>query len=190
MTEAIVRVNDEGQAEDYTLTEYTDAGGSMTTAITLLRDAALAAEGALADDVRHNAGVVERAMEEDCSVVRIAVPFWFRQKDDEVAETFGSEDSIYALVEDYSDKAWRIIASRTTSMGDRWYNYEWTFVPKSMSTVTSVVGFTDPEDAREALHEARSIRQDQWQQEKDDWESAKEGGWEDMLDHVDGEEDN
>lgn len=180
-----IRVTDEGESRDLEIPAYCDEGGSPATARRLIQYGMMVSEGQLAGYAEHNADVVERAQEEDCFYARISVPFWFRQDDDEVAETFDGDDRINALVEDYSDSAWRIIASETNSgRAGVWFNYEWTFVPKSLATVTRAVGWTSADDAKDAIDVAREIERQIREQDQEEWERAQEQGWEAMLDHV------
>lgn len=134
-----IEIEAEGDSHSFSPQEYADSDetlGSSARANKLLRTQHLVESEELPEEVQHNPDVAERALEEGAFYARISVPFWFKKDDDEVYDTFGDDDAIYAMVEDYSDGAWRIIASETSSMGDQWFNWEWTFVPKSLTTVT------------------------------------------------------
>lgn len=184
MTDAHIAVVDEGERTKYTPEEYVDEGGSPLTAKLLTYKNAALAEGQLGDEVQHNDHVVDRADEEDAVVARIEVPYWFRQKDDEVAETFDGDDRMTALVEDYSDKAWRIIAGEEGIGGDFWFTWEWTFVPKSVARVTLPAGWSDPAEAKDLHDRFGELERELREAREEAWENADD--WEEKLEVVDG----
>ena len=177
-----VIIESEGERMEMSVEEYVEETRRDAGTAILARNQGFIAEGVLSEKVRHNEKVVNRAMEEEgVRFARIRVPFWFRQQDEEVAETFEQDDEIYALVEDYSEKAWRIIASENSAPGDIIFNYEWTFIPKSLATVTWVdvrnIGEAE-KIGREAHEVSRRIREE----EEEAFENAD--GWEEKLEEV------
>lgn len=185
MTQEIVRVH-EGEREQFTTEEYAEEGGSLTMASLLASGQAKIEEDTLADEVRHNDYVVERALEEDdVYFAEIRIPGWFVIDDDDLSEEFdvghpGATLEVRGLIEDYSDGAWRIIAKETDSMaGDQWFNYAWCFVPKSVSTLT-FVPVEGEEDAWEFKDEAHEVRK------ANRVEFDEDAGWEEKLEEIEG----
>ena len=151
-----VTVEDEGEKRTYQPNDAVQSGISRNTIAILARKQARLADGSMEDDVMHNDEIVTRARDEGCFVAEISVSYWMRKNDDEIAETFDGDDKITALVEDYSDDAWRIVAKQQRGLsGDYWFTWAWTFLPKSQSTVVRVEGVETVDEAwelRDSLH--------------------------------------
>lgn len=147
MVEATVTVTDEAEVTNYSISEALDGGISANRLNVLASKQGQLEQGCLEDTVQHNPEVVSRARDEGCFVASISVSYWMRSNDDEIAETFDGNDRILALVEDYSDDAWRIVGKQQSGLsGDFWFTWAWTFVPKSQSTVVQMDG-VDSEEA-------------------------------------------
>lgn len=174
---------DEGESESMSIEEYIEEGGSPNFASIMVREQDLLESGQLIDEVQHNSNIVKRAIDEGAFFGKIRVPFWFRQDDEEVNEAFDGEDSMQGLIEDYSEKAWRIIAKKQTGLsGDRWYTWSWTFVPKSLSQVLRAEapkGEKERLDIEEAIYEVRKAKREK---EEEAWEKAD--GWEEKLEQI------
>jgi hypothetical protein len=180
MSEPTIVVNDEGEQNEYSLDEYVNETRRWAGTSVMAQTEAALQRGDLPEKVRHNDHVVERAMEEDdVHYARLRVPYWFVQKDDEARELMGRDDQKDVLIEDYSEKAWRVIASETDSMaGDQWFNYEWVFLPKSVVTVTHM----EMEDhSRDAVDEIVSDIHSSEEEFEDEWDDMD---WEEKADAV------
>lgn len=122
-------------------------------------------EDRLLDAVKRNADVVERALEEDVFVGEIRIPGWFVNNDEELSEEHGHQHPgaslrIRGLVEDYSDKAWRIVAAERDELPGLIYEYEWTFVPKSQVAMIRLLGVDDVDTADQVSRVTSEIRRD------------------------------
>ena len=169
-----VEIADGGDVDHYSLSEYVHEGGSASALSVIAAKQAMLSDGTLVDEVQHNEHVVERAIDEGAFVARVSIPYWFVNKDDEVQDTFGAKhENVTCLVEDYSEKAWRVIAQDAGAHGDSWFNWAWTFLPKSVVRVTHVEGVEDRDhywdDLYDEIHDARiAHREDDWGDEWDD----------------------
>lgn len=180
-----VEVTSEGQSEKYGAEEAAERRvGDATQARRLVRrNAALEAEE-YASRLNDSERIAERARDEGAVVAKVEVPFWFRDKDEEVAETFNGQDRITALVEDYSEDAWRIIASeRDDISGGKVLGWEWTFLPKSVATVITVGGWSSPRESREFYEELAEARKQKMEERRREHEEAD--GWEEKMEALD-----
>lgn len=169
MVEATVTVTDEAEVTNYSISEALDGGISANRLNVLASKQGQLETGCLKDTVQHNPEVVERARDEGCFVASISVSYWMRSNDDEIAETFDGNDRILALVENYSDDAWRIVGKQETTMRGRssWFTWAWTFVPKSQSTVVQMKGVDSEEAAWELRDQINNDRFDDIKAERD-----------------------
>lgn len=131
-----VKIHSEGEVEELTPDEADDAKLKAPLVRKMARLDAYT-EDELAKAVKHNENVVRRAFEEDdVHVANFSVAYWLEKEDDEVGEMMENRSRVTGLVEDYSEDAWRVIATEVDAFGgDFWFSYEWTFMPKSASTV-------------------------------------------------------
>lgn len=185
MHDVQIRVTDDGETDSYEPTEY-GAEASYTRAVRLIRNGIAYEQDELREqDNLHNEDVLARAKEEDDSFYgTIRVPFWFRDDDEEVRETFDGDDRVTGVVEDYSEKAWRIIAVEDNhGRAGVYWHYAWTFVPKSLGTVTRAVGWSGVEEARRAAADVREARQEAKEARDQEWEDADD--WEERLEVLD-----
>lgn len=182
---AFVEVIDEGQSDKYGAEEAAERRvGDAVQAKRLVRKNAALEAGEYASGINQSEAIADRAREEDAFVAKIEVPFWFRDKDDEVAETFNGQDRITALVEDYSEKAWRIVASERHDVGGGMVlGWEWTFLPKSVATVVRVGGWSSPRESREFYDELGDAMRRKREERKQEMEDAD--GWEERMDALD-----
>lgn len=179
-TQARIVRTENGETTTYTPAEYVEAGGSLAGVINMAIRQGILAEGLLAEDVVDNKRIVERATEEDVFVGRVDVPGWLVNDKDGLTRSTGSVHpgatiTVDGLVEDYSEKAFRVVAREDDVHGDAVYHYAWAFLPKSQVTVTRVEGVEDREAGwafQRAAQEARRAHRDaggeEWSWDKDD----------------------
>jgi len=168
--QVIDRDDDVTTVEEYTVDEYHAEGGNLSTITSLLDVQAYIAEGTLASTVMRREDIVERAMEEDVFAAKIEIPGWFVNGDDELAETFGNVHpgatvTMKGLTEDYSEKAWRVIAVEDENAPGLSYDYEWTFLPKSVVKLFRLSGINGIEDADKMSNlvvEVRRRKEEEW----------------------------
>lgn len=173
-----VIVNKNGERSAFGVEEYVAEKGSRALVSVIARVNAQIATGTLRDEVRRNEHVVDRALQEDGVFYgKVVLPYWLAQ------DKMKGQTHIEGLVEDYSPKAWRVIATEADSFGSTWFSYTWAFLPKSQVTVTTVEGIESIEDAREFT--SRSIKADAEARKAHDeaWEAAE--SWEEKLALVD-----
>ena len=149
-----IRVYDEGEVSVRDIAKtVADREIGINTIRSLLDVQAYLDEGILEGAVDRQQGVVERSLEEDVFAGKVYVPGWFVNEDDELSEEYGSMHpggtlEIEGLVEDYSEKAFRIVARKEPDIPGLVYEYEWTFLPKSVVTLVRLtdVGSLDTAD--------------------------------------------
>jgi len=176
----VVRYTPDGR-EEFGVEEFVEHGGSAATVSLLAKDQALLTTGELPDYVNHNSETVERAMEEEVFVAEVKFLGWLVNDDPDNPERWqkahpGETVSGRFLVENYSDDAWRLIAEEAGGGLGTWYNYRWTFIPKSKSRLTRVVGV----ESREESDAVGSVAHETYREKMYD-------SWDKSLEEVDNE---
>lgn len=178
------QIVDEGDKTTVEVGEwFSEHCGSHYLVNELLDQTAYLAEDMLVDAVDAQEGVVERALEEPVFVATVRIPGWFVNGDDELSEEHGSMHpgdhlEMTGLVEDYSDKAWRVIARKKDEQPGLIYDYEWTFLPKSVVTLFRLIDVNSIEEADSVSKVGRAVRRRQIEE----WSDMS---WEEKLEEID-----
>jgi hypothetical protein len=165
-----VTVIDEGVRTEYELIQAINEGVSIPTVKSLLDVQTALDEEMLVSSVDRNSHVAERAVEENVFAGQIILPGWFVNNDAELSDKYGEMHpgarlTIEGLVEDYSEPSWRVVASRDVELPGLIFEYEWTFLPKSVVTLIRLDGIGDMVTAdrvSEAINRYRRNKTDEW----------------------------
>lgn len=181
MTDARVRVSTPDGDQEFSPAEYVREGGSGVTVSLLARDQSLLETGRLVEMCDHNTDVVERALQEDVFVGEARFKGWLVNDKQNAVDAWGEQHpgatlSGRFLIEDYSEKAWRLVAEEIGGMSGRWFGYRWVFLPKSQCRVTRVVGVDSEEVADDVSAEAHEAER-----------AIRDAGWEAQLDTIESE---
>lgn len=181
MSDVVVEAFTPDGRREYGVEEFVEQGGSAATVSLVAKDQAMLDSGELPEYVRHNPEVVERAMEEDVFVAEVKFQGWLVNDDDDNPESWqkahpGETLSGRFLVEDYSEKAWRLIAEEMGGTAGTWYNYRWVFIPKSKSRLFRVRGV----ESRDHADEVGSRAHEEYRERMSD-------GWEESLERMESE---
>lgn len=175
-----VRIYDEGDVQELGIGEFVKLHGYGIRP--LIEQEAYLAEDALTNAVSRREDVVERALEEDVFAAKVYVPGWFVNNDDELIEEHGKHHpgatlKLEGLVEDYSDAAFRVVATRMDELPELVYEYEWTFLPKSVVRLVRLVNVDSIETADRVNKVMSEIRR----REDEAWDSMT---WDEKLEYV------